>query len=250
MGEARYRKRMSRSDPRLYVPASETAFAEGQTIPLPSGQAHYLGNVMRQGVGSAVRVFNERDGEWEAEIAALKKDKGSVLLHRCERTPAPTDGVELLFAPLKRDATELVIRMGTELGVTRFRPVVTERTNTHRLNLERLSLIATEAAEQCERLDIPEILPPESLRVVLAGWPDDRPLFAALERRPGEDAGVKAAALLIGPEGGFSEAEVELLRRHAAVHALSLGPLVLRAETAVCAGLSRLAARAEDAARG
>ena len=238
---------MSRADPRLYVPASATTLAEGPTIPLSPGQAHYLGNVMRQGVGSAVRVFNERDGEWAAEIAALKKDKGNLLLHRCERTPAPTQGVELLFAPLKRDATELVIRMGTELGVTRFRPVVTERTNTHRLNLERLSVIATEAAEQCERLDVPEILPPESLRVVLADWPDDRPLFAALERRPGEDAAVQSAALLIGPEGGFSEAEVELLRRHAAVHALSLGPLVLRAETAVCAGLSRLAARAGDA---
>lgn len=250
MGEARYRERMSRSDPRLYVPASEIAFAEGVTVPLLPGQAHYLGNVMRQGVGSAVRVFNEHDGEWTAEIAALKKDKGSVLLHRCERAPAPTEGVELLFAPLKRDATELVIRMGTELGVTRFRPVVTERTNTHRLNLERLAVIATEAAEQCERLDVPEILPPESLRIVLADWPKDRPLFAALERRPGEDATVQAAALLIGPEGGFSDGEVELLRRHVAVHALSLGPLVLRAETAVCAGLSRLAARGEDAARG
>ncbi|KXV43828.1 16S rRNA (uracil(1498)-N(3))-methyltransferase [Gluconobacter roseus] len=241
MGEARYRKRMSRSDPRLYVPASETAFAEGQTIPLPPGQAHYLGNVMRQSVGSAVRVFNERDGEWAAEIAALKKDRGSVVLQRCERPPAPTQGVELLFAPLKRDATELVIRMGTELGVTRFRPVVTERTNTHRLNLERLSVIATEAAEQCERLDIPEILPPESLKVVLAAWPEDQALYAALERRPGEVARPEAAALLIGPEGGFSETEVQTLRSHKAVHPLSLGPLVLRAETAVCAGLSRLA---------
>lgn len=247
MGEARYRERMSRSDPRLYVPVSETAFVEGLTVPLPPGQAHYLGNVMRQGVGCAVRVFNERDGEWVAEIAALKKDRGSILLHRCERAFVPTQGVELLFAPLKRDATELVIRMGTELGVTRFRPVVTERTNTHRLNLERLSVIATEAAEQCERLDVPEILSPESLRTVLAAWAEDRPLFAALERRPGEDAAVQAAALLIGPEGGFSDTEVALLRRHAAVHALSLGPLVLRAETAVCAGLSRLAARAQDA---
>ncbi|WP_099285182.1 16S rRNA (uracil(1498)-N(3))-methyltransferase [Gluconobacter kondonii] len=246
MAQARYRKRMSRSDPRLYVPASETAFVEGQTVPLPLGQAHYLGNVMRQGVGSLVRVFNERDGEWSAEIAALKKDRGSVLLQHRERDPMPTQGVELLFAPLKRDATELVIRMGTELGVTRFRPIVTERTNTHRLNLERLAVIATEAAEQCERLDVPDILPPESLRVVLAEWPEDRPLFAALERRPGERANVRAAALLIGPEGGFSETEVEMLRRHSAVHALSLGPLVLRAETAVCAGLARLAAGAGD----
>lgn len=241
---------MSRSDPRLYLPASESAFAEGRIIPLLPGQAHYLGNVMRQSVGSSVRVFNERDGEWAGEISVLKKDRGNVLLHSCERPAVATRGVELLFAPLKRDATELVIRMGTELGVTRFRPVITERTNTHRLNLERLSVIATEAAEQCERLDVPEIRVPVPLRVALSEWPEDRVLFAALERRPGEGADMQAAALLIGPEGGFSGPEVEMLHRHKAVHALTLGPLVLRAETAVCAGLARLAGGGEGMARG
>lgn len=158
---------------------------------------------MRQGPGDAVRVFNARDGEWAATIQTLRKDRGTIVFGTMERSPQATEGVELLFAPLKRDATELVIRMGTELGVTCFRPVITERTNTHRLNLERLALIASEAAEQCERLDIPEILPLESLKTVLSTWPEDKPLFAALERRPGEDGPMKAAALLIGPEGDF-----------------------------------------------
>ncbi|UMM07597.1 16S rRNA (uracil(1498)-N(3))-methyltransferase [Gluconobacter frateurii] len=243
MAVARYPGRMSRSDPRLYLEVPDVTFSEGLELPLPPGQAHYLGNVMRQGPGDAVRVFNARDGEWAATIQTLRKDRGTIVFGTMERSPQATEGVELLFAPLKRDATELVIRMGTELGVTCFRPVITERTNTHRLNLERLALIASEAAEQCERLDIPEILPLESLKTVLSTWPEDKPLFAALERRPGEDGPMKAAALLIGPEGGFSDAEVALLQRHSAVHALTLGPLVLRAETAVCAGLARLALR-------
>ncbi|EHH69374.1 16S rRNA (uracil(1498)-N(3))-methyltransferase [Gluconobacter morbifer] len=244
MGGARYRGKMSRSDPRLYVESPDLPFAAGLEIPLPPGQAHYLGNVLRQRVGDAVRVFNARDGEWSGCLQTLRKDRGSIRLYVQERPARPTEGVELLFAPLKRDATELLIRMGTELGVTRFIPVVTERTNTHRLNPQRLFLIATEAAEQCERLDVPSIAPLEPLKAVLAEWPDGKPLFAALERRPGEEDGsVRAAALLIGPEGGFTEAEVALLQRTPAVHALGLGPLILRAETAVCAGLVRLAVR-------
>lgn len=237
---------MSRSDPRLYLPPSDCAYAPGLDVSLSSGQAHYLGNVMRQAVGNTVCVFNERDGEWAAEISALRKDKGAVCLTRLQRPFVATEGVELVFAPLKRDATELVIRMGTELGVTRFRPVITERTNTHRLNPDRLAAIAIEAAEQCERLDVPDILPPEPLKYVLASWPETVTLHAALERRPGASQQGPAlsdrSALLIGPEGGFSEAEAELLLRHPALSPLSLGPLVLRAETAVCSGLARLSA--------
>ncbi|QDH17647.1 16S rRNA (uracil(1498)-N(3))-methyltransferase [Swingsia samuiensis] len=231
---------MSRSDPRLYLAPSETVFSEGVSLSLMPGQAHYLGNVMRQNIGDTLRVFNARDGEWSATIDALRKQQGQIVLQSLVRQPQATQGVELLFAPLKRDATELVIRMGTELGVTSFRPVVTERTNTHRLNLERLSLIATEAAEQCERLDVPEIFPLVPLKEVLYEWPEEKVLYAALERRTGEKTGVKASALLIGPEGGFSDQEAIMLEQHPAVRSLSLGSLVLKAETAVCSGLSRL----------
>ncbi|GBD56260.1 16S rRNA (uracil(1498)-N(3))-methyltransferase [Gluconobacter wancherniae] len=241
MAHARYRERMSRSDPRLYLSAEGETFTQGCEISLAPGQAHYLGNVMRHSVGDAVRVFNGRDGEWSARIHTLRKDRGSVVLRNLERPQCATQGVELLFAPLKRDATELVIRMGTELGVTSFRPVVTERTNTHRLNADRLLLIAEEAAEQCERLDVPHIQPLSPLRQVLAEWPEGRALCVALERQQEETRTVSGEALLIGPEGGFSEAEVALLKRHPAVRSISLGSLILKAETAVCAGLVRLA---------
>ncbi|GBR53335.1 16S ribosomal RNA methyltransferase RsmE [Neokomagataea thailandica NBRC 106555] len=201
---------------------------------------------MRQSVGDVLRVFNAKDGEWEATLSTLRKDKGTICFVEQKRVAQPTEGAVLLFAPLKRDATELVIRMGTELGVKRFLPVITERTNTHRLNLERLTLIATEAAEQCERLDVPEIETPKPLFTRLAEWSETDVLYAALERQPGTEQPCESAAevgLLVGPEGGFSPAEMQRLRGLSFVHALSLGSLVLRADTAVCAGLSRLAVR-------
>lgn len=288
---------MSRDAPRLYLESDTSSFSEGRERPLLPGQGHYLGTVMRQDVGSVVHVFNERDGEWTARIVALRKDRGAVVLGARLRAPCATVGTVLLFAPLKRDATELVVRMGTELGVTHFLPVITERTNTHRLNRERLGVIAREAAEQCERLDVPAIEPPASLLDRLACWPADGVLYAALERydlehqdrasplRPpssfmagslsaGREAvGVSAEArdaegaeakkgppdamvsgamtpgavpgaatgLLIGPEGGFSQDERVRLQTHPYVRSFTLGPRVLRAETAVCAGLTRLA---------
>lgn len=235
---------MSRDAPRLYCAPNDTPFVQGGNVTLLPGQAHYVGSVMRQSVGDVVRIFNAVDGEWEAEISALRKDKGAVVLRQQVRTPHKTQGATLLFAPLKRDATELVIRMGTELGVTRFLPVITERTNMPRLNLERLALIATEAAEQCERLDVPEIEAPKPLLQRLAEWPATDALYAALERQPGASVAegmTGSVGLLIGPEGGFSPAEMRHVRAHDAVRALSLGALVLRADTAVCAGLSRLA---------
>ncbi|MBR0559418.1 16S rRNA (uracil(1498)-N(3))-methyltransferase [Neokomagataea anthophila] len=238
---------MSRDAPRLYCAPNDAPFVEGGSVTLLPGQAHYLGSVMRQSIGAVIRLFNAVDGEWEAELSALRKDKGAVVLRQQVRVPQETKGAILLFAPLKRDATELVIRMGTELGVTRFLPVITERTNMPRLNLERLSLIVTEAAEQCERLDVPEIEAPKPLLQRLVEWPVTDALYAALERQPGAavaDDVTGTVGLLIGPEGGFSPAEMQRLQAHNAVRALSLGALVLRADTAVCAGLSRLAVKA------
>lgn len=227
-------------DPRLYCTADGSAWQDGQECSLSSGQAHYLGKVMRLQPDSNVRVFNGRDGEWLAQIIELKRHQGSIRLLAQQRKQEDTNGVELLFSPLKRDATELVIRMGTELGVTRFRPVLTARTNTHRLNYDRLLVIAQEASEQCERLDVPEIVPLEPLAAVLARWPARRRLAVALERKGKGTAAPDSAALLIGPEGGFSDGEIRRLETHEAVCSFSLGGLVLRAETAVCAGLSQL----------
>lgn len=236
----RYALIMSRTDPRLFIEPDETIYQPGQQIPLFAGQAHYLGKVMRLAPGQGVVVFNGRDGEWQGEIVTLQKNKGTLILRTCLRQQQETQGVELLFAPLKRDATELVIRMGTELGVTRFRPVITARTNTHRLNLERLSLIAQEAAEQCERLDVPSIMPLEPLAAVLARWPQRHRLAVALERQGEGIVSSQCDALLIGPEGGFSEDEVRRLRGHEAVVSFSLGSQILRADTAACAGLAQI----------
>lgn len=231
---------MTRMDPRLYCIADGPAWQEGHELSLSAGQAHYLGKVMRLQPEHSVRVFNGRDGEWAACITELKRSRGIVSLLSQQRAQEETDGVELLFSPLKREATELVVRMGTELGVTRFRPVITARTNTHRLNYDRLTLIAQEAAEQCERLDVPDIVPLEPLAAVLARWPAHRSLAVALERQGKGLASAESSSLLIGPEGGFSDEEIHRLETHEAVSSFSLGSLVLRAETAVCAGLSQL----------
>ena len=226
---------------RLYLPAP---LREGAELAATPAQAHYLGHVMRRAAGDTVRVFNGADGEWEARIAALRRDRATL---RAERQARPQDAgpdLWLLFAPLKRDATDLVVEKATELGVSAILPVLTERTNTARINRERLLAIATEAAEQCERLTLPRIDEPARLSALLAAWPVGRSLVAAMERAeaPGVRPARGPAALLVGPEGGFTEPELDSLRRHPLVLPASLGPRILRAETAVIVGLALLQA--------
>lgn len=234
--------------PRLYINSSLSRFVQGDEVPLESDQARYLGTVLRLGVGAAVRVFNARDGEWQAALAAIRKDRGALRLEAQTRPPAPRRPITLVFSPLKRDATDLVIRMGTELGVTRFQPVTMHRTNTHRLNYERLSAIAMEASEQCERLDVPEIVEMQALDLVMAQWPREQPLFAAVERLTPDAPDVPLPpmsggyGLLIGPEGGFSPEEKSRISEKWPIRSFSLGSLVFRADTAACAGLAVLAA--------
>lgn len=215
---------------------------------LEPGQAHYLGTVLRMAPGAEVALFNAQDGEWLASLVAARRDRAQVrLLHR-RRAPEPVQGPVLLFAPLKRDATDMVVRMGTELGVTRFLPVLTERTNTHRVNTARLEAIAIEAAEQCERLDVPTIAEPARLPDLLAAWPAERTLFVAAERS-GPDDGVgdidyvaEGDGLLVGPEGGLSDAERRMLRGRPFIRMITLGKLILRADTAAACGLSLMGA--------
>ncbi len=236
--------------PRLYCAEILSGDA---AIALEAGQAHYLGGVLRRSPGDAVTVFNARDGEWDASIATLRKDRCQVTVGTQRRPPAPEPGPILLFAPIKRDATDLVVRMATELGAASIRPVLTERTNTARVNLERWLAIATEAAEQCERLSVPDFAEPVRLPDLLGGWDHANPLLAALERAPdGADTRRSPSewrrntpeavqpALLVGPEGGFSPVERGMLARCGFVVPIRLGPLVLRAETAALAGLSAL----------
>lgn len=232
-----------RDAPRIHV---EDALEADALLRPDEERAHYLRHVMRLGPGDAVRVFNARGGEWSARIAEAGK-RGVVL--RCEtrrRPPArPAATPILLFAPLKRDATDTVVRMATELGAASIRPVMTARTVAGRVNVERLRLIAREAAEQCERLDVPEVAEPAGLDAVLAGWDAGLRLAVAAERRAAPPLGcdgARADAVLVGPEGGFAPAELDQILRAPFVQPVSLGALVLRADTAAAAALALLRA--------
>jgi 16S rRNA (uracil1498-N3)-methyltransferase len=226
---------------RLFV---SDALHQGAAVAPSAAQAHYLGSVMRRAAGDAVLLFNGRDGEFLARITAIRRDRAELVVERQRRAQAPEADLWLAFAVLKRDATDLVVQKATELGVSRLLPVFTERTNAGRVNLDRLQAIATEAAEQCERLTVPEIAAPARLAALLVDWPAARPLYAAIERQaaPAIPPTHGPCAFLVGPEGGFAPGEVELLRRHPFLQAVHLGPRILRAETAAIVGLTLLQA--------
>jgi 16S rRNA (uracil1498-N3)-methyltransferase len=225
---------------------TDAPLQEGVEAPATPGQARYLGSVMRRSVGDKVRLFNGRDGEWLASIAELSRDRARFAVQCLLRPQTPQPHLQLVFAVLKRDATDLVVQKATELGAGAIQPVFTERTNAGRVNLDRLGLIAMEAAEQSERLSIPELRPPLRLPDLLGGWPADRIIAATIERTEAPSirtiAPRRPVALLVGPEGGFTGAELDVLRRHPFVVPITLGPHVLRAETAAIVGLALLQA--------
>jgi 16S rRNA (uracil1498-N3)-methyltransferase len=225
---------------RLFVTAP---LIEGARVPATASQAHYLGAVMRRRSGDRVKLFNGMEGEWCAEIASLGRDHASFTVLDLVRPQSTEAELALLFGLLKRDATDLVVRQATELGVTMIQPILTERTNTARVNLGRLASIAEEAAEQCERLTVPVLRPPVPLAAALAERPAGEILAVAAERSAASWPSRPADALLVGPEGGFTPAELDGLRRHPFVVEISLGPRILRAETAVAAGLALLQAQ-------
>jgi len=232
----------STTSPRLFVPDD---LAPGAELAATPAQAHYLGTVLRQAPGAALRLFNGRDGEFSAHLATIRRDRASFVVDRQTRAQAAEPDLWLVFAPLKRDATDLVVQKATELGAAAILPVFTARTNTARLNLGRLRAIATEAAEQCERLTLPRMADPQRLADLLAAWPTGRRLVVALERAdaPPPTHSNAPTALLIGPEGGLAPCEITMLRRLGCVEAISLGPRILRAETAAIAGLALLQVR-------
>ena len=233
---------MGQGSIRLFVTAPLMA---GAVMPASTAQTHYLRHVMRRRHGQAVALFNGRHGEWSATIDENRAGTRFLVGEQQRAQEADTD-TWLAFALLKRDATDLVVRQATELGASRLYPFVAQRSQGERVNLERLAAIAIEASEQCERLTLPEIAPPVPLAALLASWPPERRLVALMER--GGDAelgGVRdPAGLLVGPEGGFTPAEVATLRATPFVTPVSLGRRILRAETAATAGLARLQAPA------
>jgi 16S rRNA (uracil1498-N3)-methyltransferase len=218
--------------------------AAGATIELDAGQAHYLGSVMRRSAGDGVRLFNGRDGEWDGRITTMGRGKAGIAVEFLVRPQADDVDIWLMFAVLKRDQTDLVVQKATELGVSALLPVFTERTNAARVNEDRLHAIAIEAAEQSERLTVPALHPARPLADALAAWPPTRPLFVAMERAdaPPLAPSTSPAGLLIGPEGGFGPRDHALLKQYGFVRPVSLGPRILRAETAAIAGIVLLQA--------
>jgi 16S rRNA (uracil1498-N3)-methyltransferase len=219
----------------------EQPLGEGQPLPLPAPAAHYLFSVMRLRAGDEVAVFNGRDGEWRARIEAAGRKAGAL---RClARTAAQRDPPDLwlLFAPLKKARTDFLVEKATELGVARLVPVSTAFTNAERVRRDRLRAHAVEAAEQCGATFVPEVEELRPLAEVLASWPQGRALHWADESRAGASArpeGAGPAAILVGPEGGFSSDERARLAALPFVRPMALGPRILRAETAAVAAIA------------
>jgi 16S rRNA (uracil1498-N3)-methyltransferase len=225
---------------RLYV---DHPLAEGQAVPLTQDQAHYLFGVMRLGAGDAMTLFNGRDGAWRATVASAGK-RGGVLACDIQTAPLrrPPD-LWLLFAPIKKARTDFIVEKATEMGASRIIPVQTRHTNADRIRQDRLQAHAVEAAEQCGGTFVPEVTDLHHLDRMLADWPVDRRLLWCDETLLGQPVALPRHppgpwAILIGPEGGFSDAEKARLRALPQIVPVSLGPRILRADTAAVAALT------------
>ncbi len=236
------------STPRLYV---DTPLAVGVRVPIDGGQAHYLVSVMRMKDGDPVKLFDDASGEWLALARDIRKRDLILEVTERLRPREPVPDLWLCVAPIKKGRIDWSIEKACELGVDRIVPVLTRRTVVDRLNLDRLRAHVVEAAEQCGRTALPELVEPVKLAALLATWPADRALFFADET--GGDpaaAAIRAhggpGAILIGPEGGFTPEERDAIRALPNAHGISLGPRILRAETAAAAAVALWMANAGD----
>lgn len=226
---------------RLFI---DTPLATGSKIVCPEGVRHYLLNVMRCGQGDTVYVFNGKDGEFAATIAATGKKECVLEVGALFQSFYKSPDVWVLFAPLKKDNTDLVITKSVELGVSEIMPVRTEYTSNGTPRADRMELLAREAAEQCRRQDIPVIRPETGLAELLENWPAERKLIYLDESGASQSAidvlpdCAAPAAILVGPEGGFSKKELEILRGMPYTAGITLGRRILRAETAAIAALA------------
>ena len=232
--------------PRLYV---EQALAAEAVLTLEGQPANYLGAVLRLAAGDKVKLFDDRTGEWLAEIAEAGKKRATLRVTQKLREREAVPDLWLVFAPIKRGRIDWVAEKASELGVARLLPVVTQRTIVERVNTERLFAHMVEAAEQCERTALPVLDEPTKLDRLLAGWPTERALYFA-DEQGGEPLAIAAAAgpaaILIGPEGGFTGEEREAIRAIPQAKPISLGPRILRADTAAVAAVSVWMALAGD----
>jgi 16S rRNA (uracil1498-N3)-methyltransferase len=238
----------TRGIPRIHVAQNLQTGSENQLNP---SQSRYIGAVLRLKPGDPVRVFNASDGEWLAYVTAVKK---AVTL-RCERPLAavsPPPDIDYVFAPLKHSRLDYVVQKATELGVRRLRPVITRRTVVARVNVERMRANVIEAAEQCNLVYIPEVYEPQPFDRLLAQWDEARAAVYCDEAAPVADPlnALKSlnlpAAVIIGPEGGFTPEERAQLQQLSFVTAISLGPRIMRADTAAIAALTLVQAAIGD----
>jgi 16S rRNA (uracil1498-N3)-methyltransferase len=242
--------------PRLYV---DVALEEGASVALSPAQAHYLANVLRLKTGDGAVVFNGRDGEWRGVLAATRSRRLTLTI--AERTRAQQDPRDLhyLFAPLKHARLDYMAQKAVEMGASRLQPVLTRHAQVARVSLERMRANAIEAAEQCGIMTLPEIRPPLTLQQAIAALEPERVLVFCDEEAPvkdpiaalaqagrGDQKEALALAVLIGPEGGFAAQERAALLRVPNAVRLSLGPRVLRADTAAVAALALVGAMLGD----
>ncbi len=237
-----------KSAPRLFVPPP---LAQGEPCVLEGQQAHYLMRVMRVAPGDAVILCDDRTGEWAARVIAAGKREVTLETVEHLRPREQVPDFWLCPALLKKDRFDLVLEKASELGAARIQPIVTRRCVADKLNLERARTILTEAAEQCARTALPELAEPVKLDHLLRHWPAERALFFA-DELGGESAAAQfsthtgPAALIVGPEGGFDDTERAAIRALAAARPISLGPRILRGETAAIAGTALWMGNAGD----
>jgi 16S rRNA (uracil1498-N3)-methyltransferase len=249
---------MARTDfrtPRLYVSQD---LAEGAEVKLDPQQTNYLVNVLRLGAGAPTLLFNGRDGEFSASLAASSRKAATLIVGAQSRPQETPPDVDYLFAPLKHTRLDYMAQKAVEMGASRLRPVITRQTQVSRVNLERLQANAIEACEQCGVIWIPEIAPVEPLAEALKRWPPERLLVfcdeEAEQASPLDALGSARAdsgvGLLIGPEGGFDDDERAAILSAPRVLRLSLGPRILRADTAAVAALTLIQATLGDWPKG
>ena len=240
---------MAKTTPRLFV---ENPLSDGAEFALAPEQAHYLLHVLRLTSGDAVSLFNAKDGEWLCYLTTVTKKAAHVRIERNVAAVSPPPDIDYLFAPLKHARLDYMVQKATELGARRLRPVITQRTIAERVNLDRMKANAVEAAEQCNLVFVPEVHEPTTLAKAMAAWDPQRRLIycdeTASVTNPVEALkGIAPpAAVLVGPEGGFTTDERAHLKSLPFVTAISLGPRIMRADTVAIAALAVVQATIGD----
>ncbi len=231
---------MEQTKIRLFV---DQALSEGQSVTLDKNQAHYLFVVMRLTVDARVLIFNGVAGEFLASVSVASKRNGILLCEKLTKPLQMPSDLWLIFAPIKKSRTDFIVEKATEMGVSRIIPILTEHTNNDRIRQEKLQAHAIEAAEQCGGTFVPEVSGLQKFDNILGTWPNGRRLLFCDETLVGANKTIDTKirgpwAIIIGPEGGFSKREREFLRAMSLSNSISLGPRILRADTAAVAALT------------